>query len=235
VTVGVFWTKAARLGSNGGQEAGSEEEIRRQLRRMAWLASVAFNMATKEAGSPFQVHLNWKLVKEVDYQESGDDETDLVRLRDRLNDGFLDDIPRLRHEGRYDVAVLVLENLDTGGLAAVMSEDTKDTFVSWAYAVVERDSGLNNFNFGHEIGHLFGCGHGVGDSGMFDYSAGWHFSTGVRDYHTVMAYRDHEGERPYNAFSNPRKSTSGAAWGQEGVADHARTIQATMQIITRLK
>jgi|GEM_PF-3952531 len=233
ITVGVFWTKAARLGSNGNKEEGSQQEIARQLGRMGWNAANAFYGASVEPGSPYKIRLDYTLVQEVNYEESGDDVTDLVRLRDRLNDGFLDEIPRIREERKFDIAILVVENLDTGGLARVMSEDNKDDFASQAFAVVERDSGYSNFNFGHEIGHLFGCGHGIDDTGMFNYSAGWHFTRGNTKFHTIMAYRKYAGERAMNAFSNPRSGNGDT--GKEGEADHAKTIQQTMQIIAGLK
>lgn len=142
VTVGVFWTRAARLGANNGNEAGSQEEMARQIRWMAFSASYAFYAATSETGSPFIVRLDVTPVQEVNYQESGDDATDLVRLRDNLNDGFLDEIPRIREQRRFDAAILLVENLDSGGLASVMSEATKDTFAPLAYGVVERNSGI---------------------------------------------------------------------------------------------
>jgi hypothetical protein len=65
---------------------------------------------------------------------------------------------------------------------------------------------------------------------MFSDSAGWHFSIEGNQVHTIMAYADFQGEPAYNAFSNPRRNQ-----GETGVADHARTIQRTMQIMANLK
>jgi hypothetical protein len=171
ITVGVFWTPAARLGANNGIENGSQEAIRRQLQSMSFNATFAFAGASAEAGSPFRFNLSTTRVQEVTYTESGDDETDLVRLRNPT-DGHLDIIPQIRATNKFDIAVLVVNELDTGGLAAVMPEETTSAdWRPWAYAVVERNSGLVNFNFTHEIGHLFGCGHGTDDIGRFMDSA----------------------------------------------------------------
>jgi hypothetical protein len=245
IDVGIFWTKAARLGANGGTEDGSEEAMKKHLRWCELTAREAFWIATADSRSPARAKLNFHSGGEVAYEESGIAGTDLERLTDLNGDHFKDVRAKRDHE-RYDIEMLIVENLDCGGKAWTMSEALKNDFSQYGFGVVERNSARLNYTLAHEIAHIFGCGHNVTDDaslpGLYRYSAGWHFTYGDTDYHTIMSYRKNDAERPYPLFSSPNKTLSSGGvtptivqLGKADVADNERTIQSTAELVSKFR
>lgn len=119
----------------------------------------------------------------LDYQESGNFQTDLNRLRSK-SDGFMDDIHALRDQAKADVVVLINDNDQFCGLASVYAAQDR------AFAVVWQNCATGYYSFAHEIGHLFGAVHNPeagGGGGPFAYGHGW--INPAKQVRTIMAYQ----------------------------------------------
>ncbi len=145
--------------------------------------------------------LNLVYKGEVDYEESGDISTDLVRLR-LTEDGYLDEVHSLRDMYAADVVTLIVNNVSGGGLA-YRPFTVSTEFAASAFNVVKRTSATGVYTFAHELGHLMGLMHDQENSGV-DRTIVLPYAYGYRNpsatWRTIMAYTP--GTRiPY--FSNP--------------------------------
>ena len=91
----------------------------------------------------------------VDYEETGDDELDLPRLRS-MGDGFLDSVHELRDQYAADLVALITERMDDFCGVAYLSTPAS-TGLS-GFSVTERAC-LRGGTLTHEIGHNLGGQH----------------------------------------------------------------------------
>jgi hypothetical protein len=100
----------------------------------------------------------------------------------------------------------------------------------------------------HEVGHNLGADHSKyqhpdlspGPNEYLDnqYSAGWYFTGGAKEYHTIMAYNnDGYGNTYYPAplFSTPLVSYEGGVAGDAQDGDNARLLRYTMDTVASYK
>jgi hypothetical protein len=189
--------------------------------------------------SDIEITLNLAAAEEVAYDETGDIETDLDRLEE-TNDGFLDEVHRLRDQNAADLVALIV---DDGGswcgianLHAVSSDADDDS----AFAVVDQ-SCLTQSALAHELGHIGGAHHNTGNDPfpVPKYAHGW-----VRDdqfgsaggWRSVMAYNSGECGKsvscPFNPiyFSNPDKTVGNGPIGNS-TANNSRRLNETAQAL----
>jgi len=152
---------------------------------------------------------------EVDYTESNSGQTDLQRLI-ATNDGFMDEVHRLRNEHCADLVTLWVDHASgICGIASLMAPPD-DQFEARAFSLVVRHCALNLLTQAHELGHNMGANHDRGNAsfGAYPYSFGYQHPDG--NFRTVMAYEQGcPGDRcpriPY--FSNPEVSVAGSVTG----------------------
>jgi fibronectin type 3 domain-containing protein len=217
IDIMVVYTPKARifLGSAEACMLKFREEVRKT------------NKAFEDSGISHRLRLIH--LQEVTYVEASSitfvhpDDIDLDRLINP-SDGFMDDVHTLRDTHQADCVVLI--NSKTGGKGIQHG--------AWALVGVQR---LNGYAFSHEVGHLFGAQHAIGDkwsanspgcqqgSGFYMNSHGYHFCANGTNYHTIMAYPSSGAEVLFPRFSNPDIWYQGTPAGDINTADNASTIE----------
>lgn len=192
------------------------------------------NMTYTNSAMTFQLELAFS--KKQVYNETGDATIDLARFKS-TNDGFMDGIHFYRNDYDADICVLLVENLNDCGLAAVVANSS----FADAFCVVARSCATSNLSFPHEIGHLYGCRHDTYvDNNNTPYSYGHGYINLPAQWRTVMAYKDQCTVNntsctriPY--FSNPSinylnaptgtVATNNNAWASENSRINISTLQ----------
>ena len=164
----------------------------------------------------------------IDYNDSGDIDTDLTRLF-IPDDGYMDEIASLREQYGADIVVMLSTSANFCGTSFVLREQN-EVWRSTAFAAVNHNCAMGNLSFAHEVGHLFGASHdssSVGE-GLYPYSHGLL----TKDWRTVMSYGS--APRILN-FSNPLVSYDGVPTGKAEnnafAANNALTINQSLHFV----
>lgn len=186
-----------------------------------------------------RIAMRLRLVRaaEVAYAETGNMNTDLVRLQ-RTGDGFLDQVHTLRNQYMADLVALIVDNGGSYcGIAYVMANGPRASFAPWAFSVTDRDCVSNN-TLTHELGHNMGDAHdrASGGTGVFPYSYGYRDTIGK--FRTIMAYPCPTVSCPrVKYFSNPKILINGRPAGIDhrvnpsNSADNARSMNEVRNVI----
>jgi|GEM_PF-6656184 hypothetical protein len=161
---------------------------------------------------------------EVAYTETGNQDTDLSRLRG-TSDGFMDGIHSIRDDVNADMVSLVN---DTGSGLGYCPGGTP-TYAGSPFNTCKWTRVAATFTLAHECGHNLGGGHDVANGGACgpSYGVGRLFGPASAGWCTVLAYPT--GTHPRVLYySNPNVSFNGYATGvpigQSGEAYNARVI-----------
>jgi hypothetical protein len=175
------------------------------------------------ANSGITTRLNLVHTAAVNYDESGDFNTDLNRLTSN-SDGYMDEVAALRNTHGADLVSLFIENGQYCGLAWVGPS------ASYGFSVINRGCASGNLSFAHELGHNFGALHDpYVDPGTSPYAYGHGYAVPVAGWRTVMAYNNACAAAstsctriPY--FSNPNLTygSPAQALGTAATSDNAR-------------
>lgn len=227
----VVYTAAARVG------AGGTESIQALIDAAVDETNLAFE------NSEVNACLRVVYAKEIDYEETGDLEEDLDRLKDDdeepddEDDGPIHEVHEYRRRYSADLVCLIVE--DSGpldGIASLM-HDPELEFSRKAFSIIRRSYANGYYLLPHEIGHNLGCQHdreNASGSGAYSYSYGHRFTVGATTYHTVMGTQP---GLPIPYFSNPNISfmgvPTGIPRGASNSADNARTINRTAPLVAR--
>ena len=160
---------------------------------------------------------------QVSYTESGSFSTDLSRYRGTA-DGYMDGIHATRNSSTADVAVLLINNASSCGLASGIGSSA-----TTAFATAHWDCATGYYSFAHEIGHLQSARHDPATDGTntpYAYGHGYQYNGSPR-WRTIMAYDCSAGCPRLNYWSNPNKLYNGQPMGTAARNDNARVLNAT--------
>jgi hypothetical protein len=160
------------------------------------------------------------------YAESGSFSTDLSRFRG-TSDGYMDNIHSLRNQNTADVAMIVLNNSSSCGLASAIGATA-----STAFASVSRTCTTGYYSFAHEIGHLQSARHDpANDPTNTPYAYGHGYQSPTKAWRTVMAYNCSPSCPRINYWSSPLRTYGGQAMGTTTRSDNARALNNTRATI----
>lgn len=167
------------------------------------------------------------------YVESGSFSTDLSRFRNTA-DGVMDSIHTRRNTTRADVAVLVINNASSCGLASGIGSTA-----ATAFAAVHWDCATGYYSFAHEIGHLQSARHDIAtdpSTSPYAYGHGYRYepSSGSR-WRTIMAYACTAGCPRLNFWSNPNINYNGVPMGIASSADNQRVLVNTKATVAAFR
>ncbi|CUS34413.1 putative Peptidyl-Asp metalloendopeptidase [Candidatus Nitrospira nitrosa] len=221
----VVYTTTARIKQGG-------------LSAMNALIAMSVDLAN-QAYQNSQIAMRLRLVRtaEVAYTETGNMNTDLVRLRS-TSDGFMDQVHTLRDQYKADLVTLIVDNGGAYcGIAYVMANGPRASFASYAFSVTDRDC-ISNNTLTHELGHNMGDAHDreSGGTGVYPYSYGYRDPIGK--FRTIMAYPCPTVSCPrVKYFSNPKILINGRPAGIDYAinpsksADNARSMNEVRNVI----
>lgn len=187
---------------------------------------------TNEGYSNSDVKLRAELAHayRVNYQESGNQNMDLMNFRTR-GDSIMDEVHTLRDTYEADVSVLLIDDRSYCGLASGILADE-----STAFAVVYHDCATGYYSFAHEIGHLQGARHNIeADSLMTPFTYGHGYRDPAGRWRTIMSYDCPDGCQRRAFWSNPFVKYAGSPVGKEDCCYDARVLNETAAVITSFR
>jgi hypothetical protein len=164
------------------------------------------------------------------YRESGSFSTDLARFRG-TTDGYMDSFHSTRNSIAADVAVLIINNSSSCGLASGIGSTA-----STAFAAVHWSCATGYYSFGHEIGHLQSARHDPAadpSTTPYAYGHGYRYDTGR--WRTIMSYDCPAGCTRINYWSNPGRTYGGVPMGTTSTHHNQRVLQNTKATIAAFR
>lgn len=182
------------------------------------------------ANSGVQISLQLAGLYTTTYAESGSFSTDLSRFRG-TSDGYMDSIHSLRNQNAADVAMIVLNNSSSCGLASAIGATA-----STAFASVAQSCATGYYSFAHEIGHLQSARHDPSnDPTNSPYAYGHGYQSPTKAWRSVMGYNCSPSCPRINYWSNPLKTYGGQAMGTAARSDNARVLNNTRGTISSFR
>jgi hypothetical protein len=179
------------------------------------------NLAVSEANQSYAnsgIPIKLRLVNayETNYAETGDFTKDLKRFRVN-GDKQMDEVHAIRTRFKADVAVLLVNNNSSCGLAAAIMAKSNS-----AFAAVHYDCAVGNYSFAHEIGHLQGARHdkesGTSGTDKVCNNSAYGYLNTIKGWRTVMAYNNTACVNQFCAriayWSNPTVNYQGDVTGE---------------------
>jgi peptidyl-Asp metalloendopeptidase len=168
---------------------------------------------------------------QVTYTESGSFSTDLARYRS-TNDGVIDQIHTQRNNLTADLAILLINNSSSCGLASAIGASA-----STAFAAAHYGCATGYYSFAHELGHLQSARHDpANDPTTTPYAYGHGFQYPAGGWRTIMAYNCSSTNcTRLNYWSNPGKTFNGKAMGTTGSNDNHRVLNNTKATVAAFR
>jgi PKD repeat protein len=211
------------------------------------------------ANSAIKQRLRLVHTEQVNYTEMGiydsNKSVDLHRLSN-INDGFIDEVHRLRDEYKADLVSLWVEDKEPPycGVGYTMWSGLRSkNFEANGFTIIERHCATApSYAFAHELGHNMGAHHerealfkgrpvGCLNAAAYSYSCGYVHDTGKKEgsWRTIMAYGTQCKEKGYSCqtipyFSNPDITYQGIATG-DASANNALTLNNTADIVASFR
>ncbi len=182
------------------------------------------------ANSGVQITLQLAGLYTAAYTESGSFSTDLSRFRG-TTDGYMDNIHSLRNQNTADVAMIVLNNTTSCGLASAIGATATTAFAS-----VSRTCTTGYYSFAHEIGHLQSARHDpANDPTNTPYAYGHGYQSPTNAWRTIMAYNCSTSCPRINYWSSPLRTYGGQVMGTANRSDNARVLNNTRATISSFR
>ncbi len=234
IDVMVVYTPAARIWA---ENAGGINNIIAQAMEKSQLTL---------DNSETYVNLNLVHSAEVNYSESGDSSTDLVRLRNQ-GDGYMEGVHALRDAYQADLVALFAVLHDVGGRAYLLN--SRDGRPDSAFSITRVQQAGFSYTFMHELAHNMGLHHSKGQNESSGptlwlnwpenrWSAGWEWiGRNGNHYASLMTYEsgtyfDDGIHRTRVAhISNPNVNHVGVPTGDRVDGDNARTLREMKHIV----
>jgi peptidyl-Asp metalloendopeptidase len=229
-----LFEQAAPLPSMDAKATAANTVIRVLVNYTASAASASgdinglINLAVAESNQGYtnsgvQITLQLAAKSQVTYTQSGSFNTDLTRYRG-TSDGYMDTIHSQRNTNTADVAVLLINNSSSCGLASAIGATA-----STAFATAHWDCATGYYSFAHEIGHLQSARHDpTNDPTNTPYAYGHGYQSTAGGWRTIMAYACSSTScTRINYWSNPNKTYGGRAMGTTTRNDNARVLNNT--------
>lgn len=164
---------------------------------------------------------------QTSYTSTSSFSTDLSRYRS-TTDSYMTGIHTTRNSSAADVAVLLINNSSSCGLASGIGSTA-----ATAFAVAHWDCATGYYSFGHEIGHLQSARHDpANDPTTTPYAYGHGFQNNTSPtWRTIMAYACSGSCPRLNFWSNPAKTYNGRAMGTTGTHHNQRVLNNTKATI----
>lgn len=167
---------------------------------------------------------------QTSYTESGNMTTDRDRYASKT-DSYMNEIHTQRDTYKADVAVLILNDSASCGIAKAIGATA-----STAFAVVHYDCATGYYSFAHEIGHLQSARHDpAADPTTTPYAYGHGYRSPTSAWRTIMAYNCTSGCPRINYWSNPLKTYGGQAMGTATKSDNTRVLNNTKATIASFR
>jgi hypothetical protein len=166
---------------------------------------------------------------QTNYIEAGAMSTDLSRYQ-TVGDGYADEVHAKRDQYAADVAVLITEAYDWGGMAYIYPDAAS------AFAVVAVNAISGYIAFQHEIGHIQGARHNPEQDAStwpFSYGHGYYYEPGR--WKTIMSYDCPAGCWYINYWSNPNLSYDGVPMGNASVSNNTRVLNETASKVANFR
>ncbi|HSK80338.1 MAG TPA: M12 family metallo-peptidase [Thermoanaerobaculia bacterium] len=168
---------------------------------------------------------------QVSYTQGGSFSTVLSRYRG-TSDGYMDTIHSTRNSVAADVALLVINNSTSCGLASSIGSTA-----STAFAVAHWSCITGYYSFAHEIGHLQSARHDPAtdpSTSPYSYGHGYRY-LGSPDWRTIMAYDCSGGCPRLNYWSSPLRTYNGVPMGTSSQSDNARVLNNTRNTVAAFR
>lgn len=167
----------------------------------------------------------------TNYVESNSFSTDLSRFRS-TSDGYMDGIHATRNSSTADVAMLVINNASSCGLASGIGSTA-----ATAFATAHWDCITGYYSFAHEIGHLQSARHDPATDGTTTpYAYGHGYRAPDNSWRTIMAYACTGAGCPrLNYWSNPAVTYGGVPMGTYDKSHNQRVLVQTKAAIAAFR
>lgn len=157
---------------------------------------------------------------------------DLSRYRG-TTDKYMKEIHTTRNNTAADVALLVINNASSCGLASSIGSTA-----ATAFAVAHWDCITGYYSFGHEIGHLQSARHDPDTDGSttpYAYGHGYRYTGGSPSWRTIMSYACSVSCPRINYWSNPNTIYNGVPMGTAALNDNARVLNTTKDTVAAFR
>ncbi len=190
--------------------------------------------------------LTFRLVHsfETDYTESGNSNTDLIRITN-IADGYMDNVHTFRDQYGADLVVLLAKVNDAGGVGWLLNNEAG--LPDYAFSLTRVQQAQWTYTVVHELGHNMGAHHSKLQNfqpgpGLYSYSAGWRWvGADSGKYCSVMTYQsgvyfpDGQTHSRVAYWSNPDVTYQSVATGDALDGDNAHNVRNTKSVVSQYR
>jgi peptidyl-Asp metalloendopeptidase len=165
---------------------------------------------------------------QTNYKESGTHFDHVFRFAYN-DDGYMDEVHRLRSKHHANIGILLVHDPNGCGLSAQVAAPADK-----AFAAIHHECAALSYSFAHEIGHLIGARHDLGvDDTLQPFPFGHGYVSPTNTWRDIMSYDESCGGCPrLPVWSNPDIKFNGMSVGDE-LRNNARVIRERAPIVAK--